>query len=251
MSPVGRSSGTGARGRLKAVLNGIAARFGAEIIRSNPDPRSQLMRDTGTALVLDVGAFVGEYGRQLRSAGYRERIVSFEPQTRAFDALRENASGDPAWECRRLALANRSEQATLKVADRAEASSLLTLDRDHVAANPEWTLAGEELVTVATLDSLRRELIRADDRVLLKIDAQGSELDVLRGAEQTLDGHVDLIEVELSLAPIYQGQPLLPEVTTYLYEKGFRLVWLERILVDRRTRLLLQVDALFKRVTPT
>lgn len=75
----------------------------------------------------------------------------------------------------------------------------------------------------------------------IKLDTQGSELDILAGAGATLDSVVG-IEVEVEFAPMYAGQPLFPEVDSFLRGKGFELHDLNRFywrdLEDGNLRLI-------------
>ena len=54
----------------------------------------------------------------------------------------------------------------------------------------------------------------------LKLDVQGAELDVLRGATQTLE-NVLVIESEVEFVPLYKDQPLFGEMQVFLRERGF------------------------------
>jgi hypothetical protein len=101
---------------------------------------------------------------------------------------------------------------------------------------------------VVTLDGLARHLIGPDDKAFLKIDVQGSELDVLKGATEILD-QVEIVQTELSLLPLYDGGPLLDSVVRYLDERRFALLGLAPAFVDPTTGALLQVDGLFARVS--
>jgi FkbM family methyltransferase len=56
----------------------------------------------------------------------------------------------------------------------------------------------------------------------LKLDTQGSELDVLRGATNTLR-NVHAIRTEVEFNPIYRGQPLFGDVDAFLREHDFVL----------------------------
>src|SRR5207244_10748162 len=56
----------------------------------------------------------------------------------------------------------------------------------------------------------------------MRIDTQGSELDVLRGAEATL-ASVRLIEVEVEFNELYEGIALFPAIDQYLRQQGFVL----------------------------
>jgi FkbM family methyltransferase len=56
---------------------------------------------------------------------------------------------------------------------------------------------------------------------LLWVDVQGGELDVFRGAEQTLKD-VKVILTEVGVKSYYEGQSLKPEIDEYLISQGFR-----------------------------
>ena len=80
-------------------------------------------------------------------------------------------------------------------------------------------------VTVITLDDVcARESLQPD---VLKLDVQGAELDILRGAPVTL-AHVLAVECEVEFRPIYVGQPLFADVDTFMRGQGFELLGLRR-----------------------
>ena len=77
-----------------------------------------------------------------------------------------------------------------------------------------------ERLAVHNLDELL-----ADERVtaapdLLSLDTQGSELDILVGAERALAGAVGVI-AEVEFLPMYAGQPLYGEIARHLVNRGF------------------------------
>lgn len=220
----------------------LLQRGGIEVVRYNPHARRHVFADKGIDVVVDAGANVGQYGEKLRAGGYRGRIVSFEPLRAPFEALEQRTRGDPAWSCMQLALGETAGETTINVYGK-ESSSLLELD-DRVAQNLRLAHGGSERVVVNRLDDVLDEIAEPGDSIFLKLDVQGSELPVLRGAERSLT-RVQGLEIELSLAPLYRGQALAGEVIDYLEKRGFRMIWLERILVEPSTRELLQIDALF------
>lgn len=62
----------------------------------------------------------------------------------------------------------------------------------------------------------------------LKLDTQGTELEILRGAEPLVRDHVVSVQVEVEFRALYQGQPLFGDIDRFLVERGFELVLLRR-----------------------
>ncbi len=193
-------------------------------------------------LVVDVGASAGYFGDAVRRQGYGGRIVSFEPLADAFAQLEQRVQDDPLWEAHRLALSDRDGQADLQVAGNSWSSSLLAMSARHVASAPSSAVVRSERVPLARLDTVWS----VGDRAYLKLDVQGAELDVLRGAERAL-ADVDVVEAELSVVELYEGQPLLPDVVAFLEPRGFALVQLEPEFTDPQTGAILQLNGIFVR----
>ncbi len=208
----------------------------------------RFLRAREITLLLDAGANAGQYARGLRDLGYRGRIVSFEPLTAAFAALEKAAASDDGWECRQLALGEADHpDAEFHVAGYSECSSLLPMHERHIHALPDSAYQRTERVRVARLDSLRPDLsLHPTDRLWLKLDVQGYEKNVLLGAEETL-AQVQIIDTELSLVPLYDGQPLIGEMLAFLDAAGFEPISLENGFTEPKSGCALQVDALFAR----
>jgi FkbM family methyltransferase len=199
-------------------------------------------------LVFDVGANVGQWGRELRSqVGYAGRIVSFEPMCAAHARLERAAHDDPLWQVApRAAIGAQEGLVTLNVAANSQSSSLLPMLAAHVDAAPGSEYAATEEVRIAQLDALAMQYLQPDSTVFLKIDTQGYEKQVLHGAARTL-ARVQGVQLELSLVPLYEGQALLPELTSLVQDSGFELWALTPAFADPRSGRLLQVDATFFR----
>lgn len=236
---------------LRMRIQRLGRRLGVDIRRYGPESsaaarRALIMARNEIDLVLDVGANVGQYARELRSAGFGGRIVSFEPLSEPYEALRRESEGDPEWRCLQLALGRSERRATMNIAaNRAASSSLLPMESWMASAVPEQGYTGTETVQVARLDDTALPLIDETDKVMLKLDVQGYELEVLRGGVSTL-GRADVVEVELSLVGLYEDQPLWRETVDYLQGGNFELVSLDPILHAGDGRLL-QMDGIFAR----
>jgi len=82
---------------------------------------------------------------------------------------------------------------------------------------------GEKIINVYTdtLDNfINRKEIIIKGYTLLKLDVQGSELNVLKGATNELN-NINAIQLELSFMPFYEGQATIEEIVRFLKPFGF------------------------------
>ena len=235
-----------------SVVKSTAERLGFVMRRvsaqTSPGARLQaILRHLEVDLVFDVGANTGQFATMLRKFGYSGPIVSFEPLARAHAELLAGKSKDGSWFVHdRCALGNSNGSTTIHVAANSASSSLLPMMDLHVAAAPNTGYVGQETVPITTLDTVYPRYRSLGRRPFLKIDTQGFERQVLEGAEAVLRDLVGL-ELELSLAPLYEGQELWGYFLRYLDERGFRVWALDPGFVDLRTGQTLQMDATFVR----
>ncbi len=123
----------------------------------------------------------------------------------------------------------------------ASGSSLFEQNTDYVRDNfdtlrlrgprdlAESWLDRSTLVKTATLrcralDEVLQQSVPDVPFHFMKIDTQGAELNILRGAEQLLRTQCIGLHLELFTLPLYKGIALLPEVQAHCAERGFRLV---------------------------
>lgn len=78
----------------------------------------------------------------------------------------------------------------------------------------------------------------------MKIDVQGFERQVLAGATEILP-QVKGIQLELSLVPLYESQPIYREMIKFLEKLGYELYALVPGFTEHKTGKLLQMDGIF------
>jgi FkbM family methyltransferase len=169
--------------------------------------------------ILDVGANPldeAPYADLLRAGGCE--VVGFEPQAEAFDKL-ESAKG-PQETYLPFAVGDGRER-TLHIYRRSGFTSMFAPDTAATAAlgAPGWSrIAGSETIKTVAIDG--------DDRIgpfdLMKIDIQGGEVDVFKGAARALKQATAVI-VELRYFPIYRREPMAGGVDAELRRQGFIL----------------------------
>lgn len=206
-----------------------------------------IMLMEGIDLVIDIGANIGQYGVSLRKSGYSGRICSFEPLPEAHSALQLIASRDPGWLVhQRCALGAKPGEALIHVSGNSYSSSLLPMTATHVQAAPDSAYVGSVLTPVHTIDELAGMVLPDAKRIFLKIDTQGYELEVLRGGRSTLK-QVRVVQLELSLCSLYEGQPLYREVLDFLEDEGFEPWVFLPGFEDKSSHRMLQIEAILRR----
>jgi FkbM family methyltransferase len=209
-----------ARTRLQQALR----RSGYELRRFDglgvhPLADARRILEHGAPVVFDVGANTGQTITRIRHFMRGATVHSFEPSETAFAKLQERHGADPAVRLNRLALGAAHEERELFENVSSDMSSFLPLGEDG------WgSVTGTTVVPVDTLDSYC-ERARVETIDLLKIDTQGFELEVLRGAARMLaDGRIALVLAEVHFAAVYEGAPSFCDVQELLARDGFALV---------------------------
>lgn len=141
-------------------------------------------------VVMDVGAHIGSFTlKAAREVGPSGTVLSFEPSAENFNLLSQNVKTNSYSNARLFKTAVGSEPgaAELRVNKRRGTNSLYE--------NTGMELVSTERVPVTTLDSVAKELnLRKVD--FMKIDVEGSELEVLRGATGLLSSSKPAIAME-------------------------------------------------------
>jgi FkbM family methyltransferase len=237
---------------MKRLVRKAIRRVGWELTRFRPEScewarLKRMLSAHRVDTVLDVGANTGQFAKNLRDAGFKGRIVSFEPTSEAHSQLCRVARSDPLWTVAdRMAIGDRDGLTEIHVANNSVSSSLLPMLDLHRAADPESGFVTTEAVPIVRLDSIAPRFLKDDESFFIKLDVQGFEKKILEGAPNLLKRIVGL-QIELSLAPIYEGQTLFQPMLEYLCTIDFDLWGLIPDFVDKRNGRLLVVDGVFFR----
>jgi len=216
---------------------------------SRRDPlvvRKHYLQSHGINVVFDVGANVGQFALELRESGYQGKIVSFEPLSSAFRKLAEVAHKDHDWLAEHYALGDKEAAAEINLAENSWSSSLLDILPAAIKAASNARYVGKEAISIRTLDAVWQKYCDSDSRVFLKIDAHGYTRKIMEAGERCLKALLGL-QIEMSLVPLYEGEPLIAELVSFLQARGFTLVYIFPEFFDNKTGQQLQVNGLFFR----
>jgi FkbM family methyltransferase len=188
--------------------------------------------------VIDIGAYQGEWTVMARKIYPEAAFLMLEAQESQRQVLeRVKAQNGSSVDCRIAVLGaqNREEVGFHVYDDAPTGSSVLAA---QAGAPPRLIKCRME-----TLDTiLSRERFHMPD--FIKIDVQGYELEVLKGGKEALAA-AEAIVMEVSLAEMYKGSPLVYEVITFMHERGFQCYDIPTLMRHQLSQKLWQVDMLF------
>jgi FkbM family methyltransferase len=202
-------------------------------------------QQTGIRTVLDVGSYVGSFAYAIRHILPQAQIYSFEPLQDNYARLVKNLSPFGNFQAFNTAIGEHAGELEFNRSDFSPSSSALEMGELHRQAFPQTAHATTLRVPVARLDDFL-DKINLTPPVFLKIDVQGYEDAVLRGAGQVLE-QVDTLEIEVSYQPLYTGQVLFDGIHHLLAQAGFRFAGNLDSMLSPLDGSILQSDALFIR----
>jgi FkbM family methyltransferase len=173
-------------------------------------------RDPERSFVLDVGAHEGDFSRACLDTSLISGAILFEPHPDNARRLRETFQKFPVT-VEEMAVGACSATGVFLFGDDSATGSLLEptgLAKDSV---------GRSKVPITTLDDYAAANGLMDRVAVLKIDTQGTDLNVLKGAELLLRESQPIIVVEMIFAPLYENQNEPSDLILWLTRQGYTL----------------------------
>jgi FkbM family methyltransferase len=243
---------------VKNLFKNFLATFGWALRRLPPPTRvgrvnwiedAAILLGKPPQTIFDVGANVGQTTAALSKTFPRARVFAIEPSPDAFHALSARYQSQPNIELQNIAFGETNGSCEFFMNSCSETNSLLP-------ATPEAAQWFGELVRAkqrTTVPVQRLDDFCADRKItqidLLKMDTQGYEAHVLRGAEGMLrEKRVRVICTEVLFEPQYTGQTSFPELYTLIRSHGFAFAALYDQGYSEDNRLL-SANALFFRAS--
>ena len=172
------------------------------------------------ATIVDVGAHSGLVADALDFLFRPERLWAVEPNPAHSQNLDARLGNRPHINIVKCCLGETSGEVNFNVYDFDAASSLYSCLPGHLESLGLSEGHSPLKVKMTTLRELLPENLKTLD--LLKLDCQGAELAVLKGAGPRIH-QIRWVYCEVSIDPIYSGSPLFGELHAFLRSKGFEL----------------------------
>lgn len=197
--------------------------------------------------VIDVGGNLGQFTIASAKLFKDPLIFTFEPMPKCAEKISQFSKKIKNLSVFPIAIGESPGQVSFQVNSHIQASSILPLASSHLSSFPDAKEIEVIEVEVKTLDSVLAEH-EFKSPVLLKIDTQGYEANVIRGASKTLK-RVDYVLLEVSFKELFRGEMLFPEILKLMESNHFRFLRPISWFCDPASQEVLQMDALFCRET--
>ena len=169
--------------------------------------------------IFDVGANVGQSAKQYLQWFPQSTVYCFEPASAAFRQLQTSLQGNAEARCFQIALGSTKGTGSMVLQGR----SLMSFLFDSSKTQEVTSEADFEPVEVETLDNFCRTN-NITSISFLKVDTEGGDLEVLRGAETLLNEHrIDLVEVEVGMNPRNERHVPFETAKAHLESKNYFL----------------------------
>jgi len=185
------------------------------------DPLLDMIRrlKNNEPVIFDVGANIGQSIERFKKVLPNSVMYSFEPSARPFIGLREVAARYSSANVFQVALGASNGALTLYENSSSDMNSFLEMGNSG-----SGEVIGKATVQVKTIDSFCAEN-NIDYIDILKIDAQGFDFEVIKGAKEMIAaGNIRLLYFEIIFSDMYKNVPRFSEVYDFLLDHGFIMV---------------------------
>lgn len=233
----------------KKIINKILRWKGYEISRIQTldikikSGKFNWIKQLNIKTVLDVGANTGQFAHMINKILPGVKIYSFEPIKECFEILKQLENANSNLKTFNFALGNKSGEQTIFKNEFLPSSSLLNMAELHKNIFPYAKESEPETIFIKTLDSISDQIV-FQTKVLLKVDVQGFEINVLKGAISSLS-NIDVIIIETLFVELYYNQTQFDDIYSFLVNRNFSYRGNFEQINDPKSGRILWADAIF------
>ncbi|AQG81587.1 FkbM family methyltransferase [Spirosoma montaniterrae] len=212
-------------------------------IQPNRAYRAPWLHDLAIDTILDIGANVGQAAINFCSLFPSAYVHSFEPIPACFAKLEYVANVFKNLSAYNYAIGDKTGEVPFNQNAYSPASSILRMSDEHRRSYPKTNQSKEIHVPVRRLDDVASEL-NLSGNILIKIDVQGYERNVIAGGVDTFN-KARIVIIETAIKSLYEGDSSFHEIYQTLTNFGYAYYGSLEQLVDPKTGVILQQDAIF------
>jgi FkbM family methyltransferase len=196
--------------------------------------------------VIDVGANTGQFARLIHRICPAAKVFSFEPLPDCQSELEATLEQIPGSKKFPFAVGDTTGSVQMQRSAFSPCSSLLNGTKHLGDVIPEAAITNSINVPLERLDDvLIKESL--DPGILVKLDVQGYEIPVIRGALQTLERAAVVVVEVCFFRRLYEGQPLFDDIYRTLRDLGFNYMGSPEQYPQKKDGRIVEADAVFER----
>jgi FkbM family methyltransferase len=194
--------------------------------------------------IIDIGAARGQWSQAARMVYPETQIYAFEPILESYKLMQVRMINDIYFHAFNFGLADKNSKVTFGLNSFPDSSSILKMTEIHKKEFP--FTEKEKLVEIDCfrLDSIPEMNIISP--AFLKMDVQGAELIVLKGAGKVLE-QLQGIQLELNFETFYESQVNYKEIFDFMFSQNFKRFFQIGTLKSNNSNKILACDMVFLR----
>lgn len=174
------------------------------------------------AYLIDVGAYHGDFSESLLHSKKISKAILFEPNPEHFSFLENKFKDQENIFLHQYALGNQNSSSDFNCSEDDATGSLLSYHEKYHHENTNKRVHTFS-VEVKKLDDIYEKYFPHSKLSLIKVDTQGFDLEVLKGAEKLIREHKPWLVIELNFLPFYSSQASIPSIFKWLSDCGYTL----------------------------
>jgi FkbM family methyltransferase len=230
---------------IKAFLQSIFNKLGYRIGKMDENvslydaynEQKRILSNSDVKVIFDIGAADGRTSEHYHQLFPNATIYAFEPLPKSFEQLKKNVVDKSYIIPLNYAVSDKIGTAEFHITELNDASSLLNPNQTGSSFDRHHVLKNVIKVNTITIDEICKKY-EINCINLLKLDAQGAEGDILKGATNMLSKNkVELIYSECQFIQLYDKATQFFELNSILHSHGYKLFNLFNLVHNQKGQL--------------